>query len=78
MLEMVPVMPRLQRIGTLLHESRFEGEEEEERQLKARLYTPTEVRSIVQTSTRELQTGLDSHHVVLLDGKCRIFPERHS
>lgn len=69
LLEMVPIMPRLQRIGTLLYESRFEGDEEEgeKRRQSVRMYTPAEVRSIVQTSTLELQAGLNSYHVVLLN-----------
>lgn len=45
-------------------------------QTKRRCYTPREVRSVVQASDAELRTGLDEHHVVLLDGALSHFLHR--
>ncbi|PWN18577.1 hypothetical protein BCV69DRAFT_284885 [Microstroma glucosiphilum] len=72
MLELVPVVPRLERIVELLQGSMYEGEVEEKRKKGQRRYTPQEVRSVVQASDAEVQRGYDEHHVVLLDGQMRL------
>lgn len=74
-LELAPMAARLDRMPELLAESEYAGESAEGL-LTARRYTPREVRSVVQASTREFEAGLREHHVVFLDGYLRrISPE---
>ncbi|WFD05893.1 Ctf8p and Ctf18p associating protein [Malassezia vespertilionis] len=66
-IELVPTPPRLGRIVALLHDSEYAGEEAEMDAAFARLYTPNEVRSVIQASEEELAQGLRDEHVLVLD-----------
>ena len=69
-LELVPMPARLDRLPELLADSEYAGEHADSL-LRARKYTPREVRSVVQASAREFDAGLRENHVVLLDGYLR-------
>lgn len=66
--ELTPVVARTGRIAQLLQESMYRGEDDEEEK-NVRKYTPQQVASIVQASAKELQEGIDEHHVLVLDGE---------
>lgn len=70
-LELQPVVPRLERIAELLEGSAYAGEDEEERKGRRRLYTVRELRSVVQASDEEMMRGLDEICVLRLDGEYR-------
>lgn len=69
-LELVPIPARVDRLPEFLADSEYSGEIAES-SLRARKYTPREVRSVVQASEREFDAGLNEHHVVQLDGYLR-------
>ena len=75
-LELAPVVPRLDRLLGLLKASQYQGEEEEQRRSAAqarpaRKYTLKQLKSIVQASPAELETGLIQHHIIEMDGYMR-------
>lgn len=75
-LELTPVVPRLDRLLGLLKASQYEGEEEEQRRSAptarpTRKYTLKQLKSIVQASPAELDSGLIYHHIIEIDGYMR-------
>jgi sister chromatid cohesion protein DCC1 len=68
--ELMPVVARTGRIAQLLQDSMYMGEDEEEETMgTGKKYTPQQVASIVQASTKELQEGIDENHVIVIDGE---------
>ena len=72
LMELVPTPARVERLGALLGGgAEYAGEHAEGDARVQRLYTPREVRSVVQASERELAEALRALHVVELDGHLR-------
>lgn len=72
-LELVPIVARVGRLTTLLSESEYAGEEEEQERLdNVRRYTPQQVASTVQASPAELRNALRQAYIVEMDGYLRM------
>ncbi|CAO1639238.1 unnamed protein product [Sympodiomycopsis kandeliae] len=71
-LELTRIVPRLDRLGTLLRESSYTGQEDESRKQDVKRYTAEEVSSIIQASRVELLQGFKERCVLELDGYMRM------
>ncbi|KAF8263504.1 hypothetical protein EI94DRAFT_1832278 [Lactarius quietus] len=76
MLELVPTVPRLHRLNTLLKGHEWEeGQEEEDDNFspaKRNRFTVDQARAELQASEQELAQALKEKHVLILDGKSRV------
>ncbi|MCO5584875.1 hypothetical protein L7F22_038807 [Adiantum nelumboides] len=73
-LELVPIVARVSRLTSLLENSAYSGEDEdeEEDEITKKRYTPQQVASIVQASPLELKKGFKEAHILELDGHLRM------
>ncbi|KAF9909978.1 Sister chromatid cohesion protein DCC1 [Linnemannia zychae] len=74
-LNLIPVSPRLERLGEILAKSQFEGWAYES-ESKDHLYTWEQLQSIIQASDKEIMDWLKKHHACLIGGHWRLFKRR--
>ncbi|KAG0272597.1 hypothetical protein BGZ95_011624 [Linnemannia exigua] len=74
-LDLIPISPRLERLGEILAKSQFEGWAHESAS-KDHLYSWEQLQSIVQASDKEILDWLKGHHACLIDGHWRLFRRR--
>ncbi|GJJ68095.1 sister chromatid cohesion protein DCC1 [Entomortierella parvispora] len=71
-LDLIPISPRLERLGQLLRQNPFEGWAQESHQ-KGHLYTWAQIQSIIQASDKEILQWLKKNHACLIEGHWRLF-----
>ncbi|KAF9105587.1 Sister chromatid cohesion protein DCC1 [Mortierella sp. AM989] len=74
-LDLIPISPRLDRLADLLGKCPFEGWALES-QVKGRLYTWSQLQSIIQASDKEILQWLKDKHACLIEGHWRLFKRR--
>ncbi|KAF9122375.1 Sister chromatid cohesion protein DCC1 [Mortierella sp. 14UC] len=74
-LDLIPISPRLERLGEILVKSQFEGWAHES-ESKDHLYTWEQLQSIIQASDKEIMDWLKEHHACLIGGHWRLFKRR--
>ncbi|KAF9927233.1 hypothetical protein FBU30_003416 [Linnemannia zychae] len=74
-LNLIPVSPRLERLGEILAKSQFEGWANESAS-KDHLYTWEHLQSVIQASDQEIKNWLKEHHACLINGYWRLFNRR--
>ncbi|KAF9316064.1 Sister chromatid cohesion protein DCC1 [Podila horticola] len=74
-LDLIPVSPRLERLGELLGLAPFEGWAQEVDR-KGYTYTWEHLQSAIQASDKEIKQWLKDHHACLIDGHWRLFKQR--
>ncbi|KAG8864458.1 hypothetical protein FRB96_004961 [Tulasnella sp. 330] len=82
-IELVPVVPKLDRLTTLLRDNGYKldaeaGDEDEdmedERPKKRQRFTYDQVRGLIQASDAELDRGLREKHILSVDGNLQAIP----
>ncbi|KAG8895615.1 hypothetical protein FRB99_000427, partial [Tulasnella sp. 403] len=80
-MELVPVVPKLEQLKRLLRECQYKGEDEDEsdeqsddRPRKRRRFTHAQIRGLVQASDTELEKGLTSKRILDIDGFLQPLP----
>ncbi|KAF8940139.1 Sister chromatid cohesion protein DCC1 [Dissophora ornata] len=74
-LDLIPISPRLDRLAELLGQCPFEGWARESEQ-KGRLYSWTQLQSIIQASDKEILQWLKERHACMIEGHWRLFKRR--
>ncbi|KAG0283774.1 hypothetical protein BGZ96_011846 [Linnemannia gamsii] len=74
-LDLIPISPRLERLGEILAKSQFEGWAHES-DSKDNLYTWEQLQSVIQASDKEIMGWLKEHHACLIGGHWRLFKRR--
>ncbi|KAF9566662.1 Sister chromatid cohesion protein DCC1 [Mortierella alpina] len=74
-LDLIPIAPRLERLGNLLGQSQFDGWAQESN-AKVNLYTWEQLQSVVQASDQEILQWLKEHHACIIRGHWRLFRRR--
>ncbi|KAG0065473.1 hypothetical protein BGZ90_001766 [Linnemannia elongata] len=74
-LDLIPISPRLERLGEILAKSQFEGWAQES-DFQDHLYTWENLQSVIQASDKEIMDWLKEHHACLIDGHWRLFKQR--
>ncbi|RUP44259.1 sister chromatid cohesion protein Dcc1, partial [Jimgerdemannia flammicorona] len=71
-IELVPCLPRLERLNYLLDTNLYAGYEAESQHSQASLYTWEDLQTLVQASDAELRKGLRDRNAILIDGHYRL------
>ncbi|KAI7863422.1 sister chromatid cohesion protein Dcc1 [Spinellus fusiger] len=76
-IELLPCVPGLQRIDTLLEETRYAGEQQEAHLSDKAFYSYEALLSLVQASEAELKRGLEERGAFELKGYYRLLDQAH-
>jgi len=74
-LDLIPIAPRLERLGDLLGQCQFDGWAQES-DAKGNLYTWEQLQSVIQASDQEILQWLKERHACIIRGHWRLFKRR--